>query len=292
MSRVDKMYVDKAKEILEKGYRESDALNADVRPYWEDEDGKKTSAYATYLPQQIIEYDEGEIPLTNLRKIAWKTAIKELLWIYKDKDNDVNRLEKEYKVRYWNSWKNEEGNLGTAYGYQTKKKFKSPENGKMIDQVDRLIEELKENPLNRRIFTLLIDFDDLADMTLIPCAFMTMWTVTEDRLNMTLIQRSGDYLAAAGPGCINAFQYYVLLRMVAQVTGYKPGKFVHFVQNLHIYDRHKKVIEEVIKLDTEKDAPVLKLNPEVNNFYDFTIDDFSLEGYNPDTTKYDIQIAI
>ena len=172
------------------------------------------------------------------------------------------------------------------------KKFKSPENGQMIDQVDRLIHELKYNPLNRRIFTLLIDFDDLSEMTLIPCAFMTMWTVTEDRLNMTLVQRSGDYLAAAGPGCINAFQYYAFMRMIAQVTGYKPGRFVHFIQNLHIYDRHIEIVEDIIKKPYPKNGPELLINPDVKDFYDFKIEDFKLINYNPDNTKYDIEIAI
>lgn len=291
MTRVDQLYIDKAKEIIEFGFNEKDVKNNNVRPYWDDF-GKKTSAYTIYLPQQVIEYNEGETPLTSLRKIPWKTAIKELLWIYKDKDNNVDNLREKYNVKYWEEWKNEENTLGTAYGYQMNKKFISPENGKMIDQVDRLIEEIKENPLNRRLFTLLIDFDDISEMTLVPCAFMTLWTVTEDRLNLTLIQRSGDYLAAAGPGCINAFQYYTFMRMIAQVTGYKPGKFVHFIQNLHIYDRHIPIVKEIIKQDTPKDGPILKINPEVDNFYDFTIDDFELVNYNPDTTKYDIQIAI
>lgn len=290
MSRVDKIYIDKAKRILEEGYSEKD-VSSQVRPVWSDEDGAK-SAYTKYLTQEIAEYGVGEVPITNLRKIAWKTAIKEILWIYKDKCNDVNNLKNKYKVNYWDSWMNEEGSLGTAYGYQTSKTFKSPETGGYINQVDRLIEQLRTNPLNRRLIIDLYDVDDLADMTLIPCAFLTMWTVRGDYLDMTLVQRSGDFLAAAGPGGINSFQYYALLRMVCQVTGYKAGKFMHLVQNLHIYDRHKGIVEEIIEEDSDAEGPDLWVNPEVKELRDFTIDDFKLLNYRPSTKKYDIPIAL
>ena len=290
MSRVDELYIEKAKDILENGYSEKDA-GVEVRPYWDDK-GTKVSAYTKYLTQQFVEYKEGEVPIINLRKIAWKTAIKELLWIYQDKSNDVSVLKEKYNVHYWDSWQNEEGNLGTAYGYQLAKEIKSPENGEYITQIDRLISELKNNPLNRRLILNLMDMDDLADMTLIPCAFMTIWSVRGKYLDMTLIQRSGDYLAAAGPGNINSFQYYVLMRMIAQVTGFEPGRMVHFVQNLHIYDRHVDIIKEVIENDATKEGPVLELNPEIKDFYDFKIEDFDLKNYDPGTTKYQIPIAI
>lgn len=289
MTRVDNQYREKAREIIDRGYKESSVENAQVRARWDGDE----SAYAVYLPQQIITYAPGEVPLINLRKIAWKTAIKEILWIYQDRSNDVSLLKSKYNVNYWDSWTDENQTLGTAYGYQMNKAFRSPETGKEINQMDRVLEQLRDNPLNRRIFTTMMDMDDLAGMSLIPCAFMTMWTVTGDTLNMTLIQRSGDYLAAAGPGCINAFQYYVLLRMVAQVTGYKPGQFLHFIQNLHIYGKHIPTIEKIVAVDVEgKPEPKLLLNPAVKDFYDFTVDDFTLEDYDPDTTPYDIDIAI
>lgn len=288
MSRVDKIFIEKAEEIIEFGNNEKDAKINNVRAVWNDD----KSAYTTYLAQQVITYKSGEVPITNLRKQAWKTAIKELLWIYKDRCNSVVNLKEKYNVNYWDSWANEEGSLGTAYGYQTAKTFKSPETGKYINQVHRLIEQLKENPLNRRLIITLYDVDDLSEMTLIPCAFMTMWTVVGDKLNMTLIQRSGDFLAAAGPGGINSFQYYVLLRMVAQVTGYEAGEMVHFVQNLHIYDKHIEMVKEVITKDSDKPQPTLWINPDVKDFDSFTIDDFKLLDYHPDETKYNIPIAI
>lgn len=290
MSRVDKILIEKALEIINEGNSEKD-LDSAVRPVWEDGD-EIQSAYTKYTTQQVVDYKEGEVPITNLRKIAWKTAIKEILWIYKDKCNNVSNLKEKYNVNYWDSWANEEGSLGTAYGYQTAKTFVSPETGDYINQVDRLIEQLRTNPLNRRLIISLYDVDDLADMTLIPCAFLTMWSVRGDKLDLTLVQRSGDFLAAAGPGGINSFQYYALQRMIAQVTGFKPGKFMHLVQNLHIYDRHMDTVKEVIAEDPEVKGPSLWLNPEVKELKDFTIEDFKLENYNPSKKKYDIPIAI
>lgn len=290
MSRIDDIYIEKAKEIINYGYSEKDVKSM-VRPVW-IEDENKEAAYTKYLTQQFFEYKEDEVPIINLRKIAWKTAIKEIFWIYKDKSNDVNKLKENYNINYWDSWKNSEGNLGTAYGYQVAKEFISPEGDIKVNQIDRLIDQLKNNPLNRRLIITLYDVDDLSNMTLIPCAFMTMWTVRGEYLDMTLVQRSGDFLAAAGPGGINTFQYYVLLRMIAQVTGYKAGKMVHFVQNLHIYDRHFPIVEEIISNQDNIEGPKLWVNPAISNFYDFTIDDFRLEGYTPLNKKYHIPIAI
>lgn len=289
MSRVDELYIESAKNILENGYKENEAENSLVRAKW---DGKE-AAYAIYLPQQITTYKAGEVPIINLRKIPWKSGIKEILWIYQDASNDVNLLKEKYNVHYWDEWQNEEGNLGKSYGYQIAKSIKSPETGKMTTQIKRVIDELRNNPLNRRIFMSMMDMEDLADMTLIPCAFMTMWTVAGKKLNLTLIQRSGDFLAAAGPGSVNAFQYYALLRMVAQVTGYEAGEFMHFVQNLHIYDRHIETVKSISQIELKEESqPKLLLNPGIKEFEDFTIEDFTLEDYNPDDKKYNIDIAV
>ncbi|MDO4594559.1 MAG: thymidylate synthase [Tissierellia bacterium] len=286
--RVDEIYIDMAADILENGVDEQD-VSSKVRAVWND--GK--SAYTKYLTQKFVEYKEGEVPIISLRKIAWKSAIKEILWIYKDKSNDVNVFNEKYNVKYWDSWKDQNSTLGKAYGYQTAKKFISPETKKPVDQVERLIEQLKTNPLNRRLIINLYDVDDLSEMTLIPCAFMTLWTVREDKLDLTLIQRSGDFLAAAAPGNINAFQYYVLLRMICQVTGFKPGKFTHFIQNIHIYKKHIPIVKKIIEKEEKKDSkPILKINPEVKRFEDFDVDDFELIGYKPYEDKYSIDIAI
>ena len=289
MSRVDELYIESAKNILENGYKENEAENSLVRAKW---DGKE-AAYAIYLPQQITTYKAGEVPIINLRKIPWKSGIKEILWIYQDASNDVNLLKEKYNVHYWDEWQNKEGNLGKSYGYQIAKSIKSPETGKMTTQIKRVIDELRNNPLNRRIFMSMMDMEDLADMTLIPCASMTMWTVAGKKLNLPLIQRSGDFLAAAGPGSVNAFQYYALLRMVAQVTGYEAGEFMHFVQNLHIYDRHIETVKSISQIELKEESqPKLLLNPGIKEFEDFTIEDFTLEDYNPDDKKYNIDIAV
>lgn len=287
MNRVDQLYKESAINILEHGA--SDATVGTVRPTWED----GASAHTLYLPQQIETYYPNETPITSYRRIAWKTAIKEILWIYQDRSNDVRLLKDKYNVHYWDEWMNEEGNLGKAYGYQINKTFLSPESKQPITQIDRLIEQLKTNPMNRRLVLNLYNVDELSDMTLIPCAFMTLWTVVGNSLHMTLIQRSGDFLAAASPGGINALQYYALLRMISQVTGYRPGQFVHFVQNLHIYERHIPITEKILSIDPPSDAtPKLCLNPDVTDFYDFKITDFSMEDYHPNQTKFDIPIAI
>ena len=286
---MDQMYQDIANRLMEEGFWDKDLYQGKVRPVWED----GQPAYSKYLAQEFFSYSKGLVPLNHFRKTAWKTAIREILWIYQDRSNDVNLLKKKHKVHYWDAWQNEEGNLGTAYGYQIDKEFLSPETGQKTNQIQRLIDNLKNDPANRRHFMTLLDMDDLHSMTLIPCAFMTLWTVTDDYLNMTLIQRSGDFLAAASPGGINAFQYYALMAMVSQVTGYKPGKFLHFIQNIHIYDRHIPLLQEVLQAKVEeKKQPKLLVNPKVQDFQDFTIKDFKLVDYDPDRRMYQIPIAL
>lgn len=288
MTRVDELYISALEDIKINGYNEKDVKEGIVRPRWSD----NTPAYTQYLPQYFTKYNRGETPITNLRSIAWKAGIKEILWIYQDKSPDVKLLKEKYGVNYWDEWADEEGSLGTAYGYQIAKEFVSPETGQFTNQIDRLLENIKNQPLNRRHMMNMIHMEDMKDMGLIPCAFMTLWTVVEDRLNLTLIQRSGDFIAAASPGGINAIQYYALLLMVSRHTGYKPGEFVHFVQNLHIYDRHIDIAEEIVTKKVDYPTPSLKLKEGPSNFYDISLDDFYMENYKPDTTKYNIPIAI
>ena len=288
MTRVDELYISALEDIKNNGYNEKYVKEGIVRPRWSDNE----PAYTQYLPQYFVRYNKDETPITNLRSIAWKAGIKEILWIYQDKSPDVNLLKEKYGVNYWDEWANEEGSLGTAYGYQIGKEFISPETGHSTNQIDRLLENIKNQPLNRRHMMNMIHMEDMKEMGLIPCAFMTLWTVVEDRLNLTLIQRSGDFIAAASPGGINAIQYYALLLMVCRHTGYKPGEFVHFVQNLHIYDRHIDIANEIITKKADYPTPNLKLREGPNNFYDISLDDFYMEDYNPDNTKYNIPIAI
>lgn len=288
MTRVDDIYIQSLKDIQTNGYNEKDAKNGFVRPVWED----GVPAYTIYLPQYLVRYERGETPITNLRNIAWKSGIKEILWIYQDKSPDVNMLKEKYGVNYWDEWADENGSLGTAYGYQIAKEFTSPETGQTTNQIDRLLYNIKNQPLNRRHMMNMIHMEDMKDMGLIPCAFMTLWTVVEDRINLTLVQRSGDFMAAASPGGINSLQYYALLLMVCRDTGYKPGEFVHFVQNLHIYDRHMAIADQVLTKKADYPTPHLRLKEGPQSFYDITIDDFYMENYEPDDTKYNIPIAL
>ncbi len=288
MNTIDKIFIEYAEKIKNQGISEEKVRGAQVRPRWSD----GSPAYTFLIPQAMIRYPKGTTPLLSLREIFWKAAIKEVLWIYQDKSNDVALLKEKYGVHYWDEWANAAGNLGKAYGYQINKRFISPETGEETNQIERLLRNIKEDPLNRRHMTTMIDMEDMADMSLVPCAFQTLWTVSGNQLNLTLIQRSGDFLTAAAPGGINAIQYYGLLLMVASVTGYEPGDFVHFIQNLHIYDRHMNLVDKMVaKYREDRPTPKLILNPR-DDFSQFTIDDFKVENYEPETEEYDLEIAL
>ena len=282
MAYADLVLKNNIRQILFSGKAASDK-GQDVRPKWPD----GTPAYTKYVTAVSNEYDlsQGEFPLTTLRPIAWKTALGELLWIYQDKSNDVALLKEKYNVHYWDSWANKEGNLGTSYGYQIRKLIEFPEGE--FSQLDRVIHLLKTDPMNRRIMTSMIDLEEMKDMTLVPCAFMTMWSVRDGLLDMTLIQRSNDLVAAQA---INAFQYAALMMMVAAVTGYEVGVFTHFIQNMHIYDRHEDYARLMLSRTPRPQGKIV-LNKK-DNFYDFKVDDFSLENYNPHEQIKGIPIAI
>lgn len=268
MNYFDYRFKTLCREIIDEGYDDS---KYKVRPKW----GDGESAHTKYITGVFNTYDVEKhgIPLCTLRPVAWKTAIKELLWIWQDKSNDVNLLKEKYGVHYWDSWVDDKGTLNKAYGYQLAKVIEFPE-GK-FDQVDRLLYLLEKDPMNRRIVTNMLNMDEMNEMTLAPCAYETQWSVRGEYLDMTLIQRSQDVLAA---NAINVFQYFVLLSMVAQVTGYKVGKFNHLINNAHIYDRHIDSVKELLSRGSF-DPPKLEINKDVKDFYDFTIDDFKLIGY-------------
>lgn len=254
-----------------------------VRPTWED----GTPAYTYKAFGVLNEYDlEEEFPIANLRPTAWKSGLKEDLWIYQDKSNDVDLLEEKYGVKYWRSWANSEGNLGLSYGKQIAKEHEYKEG--YFDQIDRLIFDLKNNPYSRRMITNLYNHQDLHGMTLYPCAFLTMWDYDGERLNMSLIQRSSDYLVA---GNINVTQYALLLHMIAQVTGFKAGKLHHYINNLHIYHRHLDQAKEVIARE-DLPSPQLLIDDSIKNFYDFKPEHFSLINYNPHDQIRGIEVAL
>lgn len=254
----------------------------DVRPRWHD----GSPAYSKKVFGVLNEYDlSKEFPITTLRPTAFKSGLKEVLWIYQDKSNSVDLLEEKYGVHFWREWANEEGDLGTAYGYQMSIKNKYKEG--YFDQVDRLIYDLKNNPYSRRMLTNLYNHDDLHEMTLYPCAFLTMWDYDGEKLNMTLVQRSSDYIVA---GNINVTEYALLQHMIAQSCGYKVGKFNHYINNLHIYSRHEEQALSLIRRNLLP-APKLVIDDSIRNFYDFKPEHFELENYQTHTQlKFEVAL--
>lgn len=276
MSRADDIFISMCRSIIENGYSTE---GEKVRPKWED----GTSAYTIKQFGVVNRYDlSKEFPAITLRKTYVKSAIDELLWIWQKKSNNIHDL----KSHIWDSWADEDGSIGKAYGYQMGVKHQYKEG--MMDQVDRLIYDLKHNPYSRRMITNMYVHQDLHEMNLYPCAYSMTFNVTGDRLNAILNQRSQDVLAANN---WNVVQYAVLVHMIAQVTGFKPGELVHVIADAHIYDRHIPIVKELIKRETYP-APKFKMNPDVKDFYEFTVDDFTIEDYKTGPQVKNIPIAI
>lgn len=276
MSLADDLFINMCKDIIDNGYSTE---GEKVRPKWED----GTYAYTIKRFGVVNRYDlSKEFPVITLRKTYVKSAIDELLWIWQKKSNNVHDL----KSHIWDSWADENGSIGKAYGYQLGVKHKYKEG--MMDQVDRLIYDLKNNPYSRRMLTNIYVHQDLSEMNLYPCAYSMTFNVTGDRLNAILNQRSQDVLAANN---WNVVQYAVLVHMLAQVTGFKPGELVHVIADAHIYDRHIPIVKELITRPTHP-APKFYMNPDVKDFYDFTLDDFRIEDYETGPQIKNIPIAI
>lgn len=276
MSLADDLFINMCKDIIDNGYSTE---GEKVRPKWED----GTYAYTIKRFGVVNRYDlSKEFPAITLRKTYVKSAIDELLWIWQKKSNNVHDL----KSHIWDSWADENGSIGKAYGYQLGVKHKYKEG--MMDQVDRLIYDLKNNPYSRRMLTNIYVHQDLSEMNLYPCAYSMTFNVTGDRLNAILNQRSQDVLAANN---WNVVQYAVLVHMLAQVTGFKPGELVHVIADAHIYDRHIPIVKELITRSTHP-APKFYMNPDVKDFYDFTLDDFRIEDYETGPQIKNIPIAI
>ena len=276
MSKADEIYIKMCQDILGSGISTE---GEKVRPKWED----GTFAYTIKKFGVINRYNlQEEFPAITLRKTYIKSAIDEILWIWQKKSNNINEL----KSNIWDEWADEEGSIGKAYGYQLGVKHQYKEG--MFDQVDRVLFDLKENPYSRRIMTNIYVHQDLHEMHLYPCAYSMTFNVTGDKLNAILNQRSQDVLAA---GNWNVVQYAALLMMIAQVSGFKPGELVHVIADAHIYDKHVPIIKELIKRETYP-APKVTLNPDVKDFYDFKVEDFTIEDYKTGEQIKNIPIAI
>ena len=276
MSKADEIYINMCKEILTSGI---DTKGEKVRPKWSD----GTDAFTIKKFGIINRYDVSkEFPAFTLRRTYIKSDVDEILWIYQKKSNNINDLHS----HVWDEWADESGSIGKAYGYQIGVKSHYKEGD--MDQMDRVLFDLKENPYSRRIMTNMYVHQDLNEMHLYPCAYGVTYNVTGNKLNAILNQRSQDVLAA---GNWNVVQYAALLMMVARATGFEPGELIHVIADAHIYDRHVPIIEELIKRETYP-APKVTLNPEKTNFYDFTPDDFIVEDYQYGEQVKDIPIAV
>ena len=251
MSLADKQYLEIVRNILNTGYY-----------------GQNRTGTATYkLPHQIMQFDlENEFPILTTKFVAFKTAVQEMLWIWQQQSNDVSWLN-DRNIHIWDHWVDKNNTIGKAYGYQIAK----------YKQLERLIETLMSDPQDRRMIVSLWNIEDLPDMMLQPCAFLTMWDVTEGRLNCMLVQRSGD-IPLGVP--FNTTQYAVLVHLIAQVVELRVGLFTHVINNAHIYENQIEGMK--LQLSREKqayEAPKLWINPAIKDFYDFTIDDIKLIDY-------------
>lgn len=263
MSLADTQYLDIIERILEHGYYD-----------------QNRTGIATYkLPHQIMQFDlEKEFPILTTKFVAFKTAVKELLWIWQKQSNDVRELQA-MGVHVWDEWMKADGTIGKAYGYQIAK----------YKQLDNLLHMLQRDPQSRRMLVTLWNIEDLPEMALQPCAFETLWDVTDGKLNCMLIQRSGD-MGLGVP--FNTAQYAVLVHLIAQVSGLKAGLFTHVINNAHIYENHVEALRtQLARRGEAKPAPVLRINGDVKNFYDYTPDDIALEGYEH-LGKLSMEVAV
>ncbi|MBR3352970.1 MAG: thymidylate synthase [Erysipelotrichaceae bacterium] len=282
MSKADKLFKQMCQDILENG---TDTSDGNVRPIWTDTNEK---AYTIKKFGVVNRYDlREEFPALTLRKTALKSAMDEVLWIYQRKSNNIHDL----KPHIWDEWADEEGSIGTCYGYVIGQK--DSRNGNVMDQMDFVLNEIKKNPYSRRIITNMFIPQYLDGGHLEPCAYSMTYNVTKDKdgnkvLNAVLNQRSQDILAANN---WNVVQYSLLLMMVAQVSGMIAGELIHVIADAHIYDRHVEIIKELIKRD-EYPAPKVWLNPNIKNFYDFTTDDLHVEDYQAGEQIRNIPIAV
>lgn len=291
MNKADTYMKEAIEKILLEGY-----LDVNPRPKYAD----GSPAHTLSINHVVRTYDlsKGELPICTLRPMAWKTGIREIFAIYQKPTNVLSEME-EMKISWWNDWNIGDGTIGQRYGATVKR----------YDLINNLINDIKNDPYGRRKIVSLWQETDLHETAgLAPCAFLTIWNVRNNNegkeyLDMCLIQRSGDMLTASGAGGVNEIQYAALLMMIARHCGYETGVFTHFVANEQIYDRHETQAKEMLNRYNLKQAmikssisnyltPKLILNPDKTNFYDFTIDDFTMEDYEPMQPNLKLELGI
>lgn len=268
MNKADNILKNAIYRVLNEGVFEK----GEVRPKWKDGELAKTK----FITQYIESYDisNGEFPITTIKPTAWKTAIKEILWIYQAQTNDLEVAREKYGIGWWDEFESKDmpGTIGARYGYVVKK----------YDLINKLIDGLKNNPNGRRHQMNLNQYECLESTDgLWSCAFETLWSVRGEYLDVILIQRSNDIGLAYS---VNNTQYVALLMMIAKATGLKPGKYSRFVNNLHIYDRHIGACEQILNRESSEKQPKLIFEPKSDDFYEFTIDEFKVEDYEPQSS--------
>lgn len=281
MNKADQYMKRDIERILNNGY-----LDVNPRPKYAD--GTPAHTYSVNHVCRTYDLSNGEFPICSLRRIAWKTGIKEIFTIYQKPTNNISEMEN-MGVTWWKDWDIGDGTIGQRYGATVER----------YDLINKLIDDIEKDPYGRRKIVSLWQENDLRETAgLAPCAFLTIWNVRGEYLDMVLVQRSGDMLTASGAGGINEIQYAALLMMIARHCGYKPGVFTHFVANEQIYDRHINQAKEMLKRAeiaeklNEIKNPKLLLNPEKINFFKMTIDDFLIEDYNPMIPQLKLELGI
>ena len=276
ISKADKLFKENLNDIISNG---TSTVGHKVRPKYKD----GIDAHTIYVNQVVEKYDinKNEFPITTLRQVAWKSSIKEILWIYQDQSNNLSTLEDTHGIMWWRDWEvNNSNTIGQRYGATVKK----------YNLMNKLLNGLKNEPYTRRHIIDLYQYADFEETQgLHPCAFLTVWSVRGEFLDMTLHQRSSDYCVA---GHVNKIQYVALMMMVARHVGLKPGVFMHVVDNLHIYDRHINQANELLNRKPSEKQPRLTLKEDKTNFYDFTIDDFELVEYEPVKPQLKFELGI
>lgn len=314
MSKADIIFRDMCNNIITNG---TDTRGELVRPVWQDT-GEK--AYTLKIFGQTAVYDlREEFPALTFRKTGIKSAANEILWIFQKKSNNINDL----KPHIWDEWADIDGSIGKAYGYQIGQRYihhtmpKFPDElflkemylkypsfqfnihqnsttiDILLDQIDAVIYDLKHTPYSRRMVTSIFNHQDLHEMNLQPCCWSLTFNVTDEGydkpiLNMILNQRSNDVLAANN---WNVTQYSILLMMIAQSVDMIPGKLLHVIADAHIYDRHIPLVQELITRPMY-DAPIVTLNPDIRDFYQFTEDDVIIKNYQYGEQIKNIPIAV
>ena len=276
MSCADELFIRTCKDILDNGFWDTDLS---VRPHWED----GAPAHTVKKFGVVNRYDlRKEFPAMTLRRTGFRNCVDEILWIWQKKSSDTHDLHS----HIWDAWADENGTIGKAYGYQLGVKHKYADG--WFDQVDRVLKDLREDPASRRMVTSLFNHHDLSEMGLYPCAYSMTFNVSGNTLNAILNQRSQDMLTASN---WNVCQYAVLLHMMARHAGLEAGELVHVIADCHIYDRHVPIVQKLIEREP-RPAPKLWIDPEVTNFYDFTVDSFKLLDYEPWPFDEKIEVAI